>query len=471
MVNGYTSFDDVHKGRGGDGGNGEVHQQYNPYEKSDMKGLLDDNLASLQSMVQDASRRANKSQRTGTNGNGKAVNRLKGGNGIHYRLGSGTSSVSSNSLNSRTSHSGSNSSSNNNDFTSGNSNGNGNGHTGSKKNNPNGGNGGYADSSDNSGNASNEDNNVTTDSNGNGDGLFYLGKRKHSSDNEHSNRIERRCMLHLSEEKKRGFLNSSDDTESKESDTTTPSSSSKNKASANDPGYLNSSDDSRNTDESSGYSYTMTASQISSNNNNNSGPGSGSGSNSGSGSASGANGNGSNSSGSNSSDSNGKKKRKSQKSRKRTKHSLSVSSRSRDLTSHNIDLLVKHFGAPPVLDDPCFFHYIATKPLDNLFSAVERCCACGSSIEVQQFIRENNSVRCRGIDPQVGCGISYKYSFCCKILVSQDIGFKKHCQECRKCVDDRCVHCNLHGGCYIPNYSGAPCPCQEHASEEDCRTN
>ena len=50
MVDGYTSFDDVHKGRGGEGGNGEVHQ-YNHYEKNDMKGLLDDNLANLQSMV------------------------------------------------------------------------------------------------------------------------------------------------------------------------------------------------------------------------------------------------------------------------------------------------------------------------------------------------------------------------------------------------------------------------------------
>merc|ERR1712196_68615 len=82
-----------------------------------------------------------------------------------------------------------------------------------------------------------------------------------------------------------------------------------------------------------------------------------------------------------------------------------------------------------------------------------RCLRCTNKIHLMDIFRNNNKYTCSS------CGETMWYSLCSQMLCSKDIGHRKHCYNCQRCQDDRCLHCEKCDECYIPSKTAGKCPC------------
>jgi len=107
-----------------------------------------------------------------------------------------------------------------------------------------------------------------------------------------------------------------------------------------------------------------------------------------------------------------------------------------------------------VSSDMCLVQNLMKIQVQSLVENQElRCLRCTKKIKLLEVLKNRNRYKCT-------CGDTLWYSLCCNMLCSKDIGHRKHCFNCQKCVDDRCQHCDVCDQCYMPSPElGQKCPC------------
>ena len=126
--------------------------------------------------------------------------------------------------------------------------------------------------------------------------------------------------------------------------------------------------------------------------------------------------------------------------------------------SRNLKALITAKISPSFLSQNlCLLHNLTRSDFHEILNKFERCSTCKTKISIGEVVKLNGEYRCKGWNGR--CGVKYYYSFCTRMLTSEDLGFQKHCVHCQSCRDSRCQHCHDCGECYIPIEEGAACPC------------